>query len=290
MTLNLSAILDEVATRLGLPSNLGAKLPPSVADLTVFKSSQLKFLQNGGGAIRHLAFWLTGLVPVLYALALLLASGHRRRTLMTIGFAGAFAGLIGLVGRTILESQIASSLTTDEALRPAIRATVGIGTDLLSQVAGACIVIGLALVAAGWFGGPTGIARSARRALTPFLRDHAGESFAFALAIMVLVFFWDPIPATGTAAGIIVFTLLAILGTEVLRRQAVAEFPDARPGDAARAFRARIHSIQRGRSNPGSSPAASTTADQLTQLADLRVQGAITSDEYETAKSNLLRV
>ena len=70
MTLNLGLILDNVASRLGLPSDLSSRLPANVANLTVFKSDRLKFVQNVGQAIRHLALWLTILVPLLYALAL----------------------------------------------------------------------------------------------------------------------------------------------------------------------------------------------------------------------------
>ena len=45
---------------------------------------------------------------------------------------------------------------------------------------------------------------------------------------MVLIFIWNPIPATGKPAGIIVFLALALLGTYVLRRQTAEEFPEAR--------------------------------------------------------------
>ena len=39
VTLNLGAILEDVAARLGLPSGLSSKLPPNVANLTVFKAA-----------------------------------------------------------------------------------------------------------------------------------------------------------------------------------------------------------------------------------------------------------
>jgi hypothetical protein len=44
---------------------------------------------------------------------------------------------------------------------------------------------------------------------------------------MALIFIWNPIPATGKPAGIIVFLALAFLGTYLLRRQTAAEFPAA---------------------------------------------------------------
>ena len=49
---------------------------------------------------------------------------------------------------------------------------------------------------------------------------------------MALIFIWDPIPATGKPAGIIIFLALALLGTYLLRRQTAEEFP-AQPGAGA---------------------------------------------------------
>ena len=63
VTLNLGAILENVASRLGLPSGISSKLPASIANLTVFKSDQLASVQDAGNAIQGLALWLTILVP-----------------------------------------------------------------------------------------------------------------------------------------------------------------------------------------------------------------------------------
>ena len=291
VTLNLGPILDDVASRLGLPSNLSAKLPANVANLTVFRSDQLRFVQNAGNAIQALALWLTILVPMLYALALALAGGVRRRTLMTIGFAGVFAGVVVLFGRSFLATQITNSLTTDAALRPAIRTTIGVATELLVEVAGAVIFIGVVVIAAALFAGPARAARTAREWIAPFMRERPVASYAITLWLLALVFVWRPIPATGTPAGIIVFTLLALLGTEVLRRQTAREFPDARPGAAAQAVRTRWSRRRDRRQAVGVTSGgmgAATTAEQLRQLSQLRDGGAITSDEYQTAKAQLL--
>jgi hypothetical protein len=292
VTLNLGAILNDVATRLGLPSNLSEQLPPNVANLTVAKSNQVKFLENVGNAIKGLALWLTILVPLLYVLALALSRGQRRRTLMTIGFAAIFAGVVVLFGRKLLESQLTSSLTNDATLRPAIRATIAIGTSLLSEVAGAVIFVAVVLIAAAWFAGPARPARLGRQAIAPFLRERPVAAYAIALGIMALVFIWNPIPATGKPAGIIVFTVMALVGTEVLIRQTAREFPDARPGAARHAIRARWGGRQSRGSDvaraPAPAAASATTAEQLRQLADLRDHGEITPDEYQTAKAKLL--
>ncbi|HJS95136.1 MAG TPA: hypothetical protein VJ741_12815 [Solirubrobacteraceae bacterium] len=227
VSLNLGAILDNVANRLGLPSNLSSRLPPDAANLTVLKASQLKYVQNGGNAIKSLALWLTILVPVLYGLAVFLARGNRRRTLMMVGLGGILAGAVVLLGRSILETQISGSLTDEASLQTTIRAVYAITSSILADVAGACILGGAVLVLAGWFAGPARPAYVARRWLAPFLRAHHTEAFAVTLAALALLFVWNPLPATGKPAGIIVFTLLALLSTEVLIRQTAREFPVA---------------------------------------------------------------
>jgi hypothetical protein len=109
---------------------------------------------------------------------------------------------------------------------------------------------------------------------------------------MVLVFLWNPIPATGTFGGIIVFFVLALFGTEMLRRQTVAEFPDAQHGDAAAALRARWHARRDRRHQPpapiSGGAQGATVADQLEKLAALHERGTITSEEYAAAKRTVL--
>jgi hypothetical protein len=293
VTLDLASIVDEVASRIGLPADLGTRLPPSVAHLTVFRSNQLKYVQDGGRAVGGRARGRTKLVPLLYALAIFIARGHRRRTLMTAGFSFLFAGLIGLAGRSILESQITNSLVSDASLRPAVRAVVTISTEILGQIAGAFILLGLVAAAAAWFAGPARVAMGARRAIAPFLRERTWQTFAITTGVMVLIFIWEPIPSTGTPVGIVVYLLLALLGTEVLRRQTAVEFPDAMLGDATAAIRARLHAVRehRHRQNAPAPPPATTAqslADQLERLIALRDRGEITPEEYRSAKGHLL--
>ena len=291
VTLDLGRILDNVAARLGLPANLSAKLPANVANLTVFRSDQLKLVQKAGKAIQHLALWLTVLVPLLYALALAVApAGRRRRTLMRIGAAGAVGGLLVIFGRSLLQSQVANSITTDASLRPTVSATIGIATAILGQVAAAIVLVGAVLIVAGWVAGPASAPRWARRGLAPMLRDHPLESYAITVAIMALIFIWEPIHATGTPAGIIVFTALALFGTFVLRRQTMTEFPDAEPGTTTAKLRSQLHGL-RSRRQREKAPAvtARSVPEQLRQLAELRDAGEITGAEYQAAKDHLLR-
>ena len=291
VTLDLASIVDNVATRLGLPADLGAKLPPSVANLTVLKSDQIKLVQNGGKAVKGLALLLTILVPLLYALAIFLARKHRRRTLMTVGLAIVFAGVVGLLGRSLLESQITNSLVKDASVRPAAQATLAISTSMINEISGAFILFGIIVVLAAWFGGPGRLATSGRRAIAPTLRDRPGWAFGTVAAVMVVVFIIDPIPATGKPVGMLVFFLLAMFGTEVLRRQTAHEFPEARAGEATAAMRTRVEGYRERRHRDKSSAggAGESLPQQLERLKTLRDQHAISDEEYAAAKERLLQ-
>ncbi len=100
-------------------------------------------------------------------------------------------------------------------------------TGMLSEIAGAFIIIGIPLIAAAWLAGPARIATRARERIAPFLHDRADWTYGIVAMIMLLIFIWQPIPATGKPAGIIIFLALAFLGTYLLRRQTAEEFPEA---------------------------------------------------------------
>ena len=104
---------------------------------------------------------------------------------------------------------------------------VSIATSMLSEIAGAFIVVGVPLILAAWFAGPSSLATRGRKLVAPVLADEPLWAFGFVALIMILIFIWRPIPSTGKLAGMIVYFALAMIGTEVLRRQCAQEFPDA---------------------------------------------------------------
>jgi hypothetical protein len=222
VTLNLAAVVSELAQQLGLP-DVSSKLPPSVATLVVLKSNQLKAVQNGGQVLKGLALLLTILVPVLYALAIFLAKGRRRQTLMRVGFAIVLAGVLVFLGRTLIVSGVPNSLVKIDSNKPAAHAVLTIATSTLVEIAGAFVIVGVPLILAAWFAGPSRWAARGRQAIAPLMLEHAAWAFGAVAFALALIFLWGPIQATHRPAGIIVFTVLAMFGTEVLRRQITQE-------------------------------------------------------------------
>jgi hypothetical protein len=231
VTLDLKSIVANMANQLGLP-DVSSRLPPSAANLVILRSNQIKVVQDVGRALKGLALLLTIIVPLLYVLAVFLARGRRRRALMTVGIAIVAAGLVVFAARRIVESGVTNSLVKTEANKPAVSSIVSIATSMLAQIAGAFVFVGVPLIAAAWFAGPTRLAVRMRRAIAPFLGDHPEATFGIVAGVLLLIFIWGPIPATQRPAGIIVFTVLAMFGTAVLRQQTAREFPGSRVSTA----------------------------------------------------------
>jgi hypothetical protein len=290
VTLDLAPIVDDIAGRLGLPAQLGSKLPASIAHLRVLRSNQLALVQGIGRAVKGLALWLAIIVPLWYAAAIGLARGRRRRTLMSVGWGMVTAGVLVLLGRSFLISQVPASVVSDASLRPAAAAVAAIATSMLPEIAAEFVVVGLIVVGAAWLAGPARAARATRRACAPFLRDRPGVAYAILAVLVALILIWRPLRALGTPLGVIVFVALAFLATVLLRRETLAEFPTAAAGDTAEAIRARVRRLRESRGHHATDHAngGGLVSEELERLVALRDSGAITADEYRGVKARLL--
>ena len=295
VSLNLRQIVADLADRLGLPSGIAEKLPASVANLKVVTSSQLGLVRNLAKALHALAVLLVILVVALYALAVFLAHGHRRRTLMWVGWGFVFAGLLVLLGRRIGQGQIVSAITTDAAIEPAANDAYSVATSLLVQTASASIIIGIPVILSAWFAGPARWAVAGRRFLAPHFRERPALAYWITAALLALVFIWGPIPATRNPLEMLVFTILAFVGAHVLRNQIAEEFPDAESISWRASMSEVAHSLGQkvSRARAATAPAAATAGDtsvaaELERLVALRDSGALTNEEFAAAKRDLL--
>jgi hypothetical protein len=225
VTLNLRSIVGEVAGEVGIDPSVANKIPASAGSLVILRSKQIDAAQKIAKLIRRLAIILTVLVFGLYALAVYLARGRRRETLRSVGIGFIAAGAVALIARGLAGTAVVDALAKNEAARPAADAVWSIGTGLLAQAAGSAVTFGVLLVIAAVFAGPTRYAVRLRRWAAPYLRDRPGVTYTAAGALYVALIAWAPIAAFRKPLGILVFALLMVLGTEVLRRQTAREFP-----------------------------------------------------------------
>ena len=227
VVLDLRPMLGEVAEKVGAPASISEKIPPKVAQLRIVTSKQLGTMQNAVNLLRSLALILPLLVIAMFALAVYLARGRRRQTLLAVGTAFIGAGLVVVVARGIIGTKVVNSLATTEAVRPAAQAAWSIGTSVLADVAWSTVFIGVPVILAGLLAGPTHLATRLRRLMAPYLRDRPDITFGTVALLLLLLFAWGPIVATKTLTGILIIIVLAMFGAEMLRRQTAKEFPDA---------------------------------------------------------------
>jgi len=257
VVLDLRPMLGEVAQKVGAPSSLVEKIPPKVAQLRIVTSKQLNTMQKAVNVLRSLALVLPLLVFALFALAVYLARGRRRQTLIEVGVAFIGAGLVVVVARGIIGTKVVDSLATTEAVRPAAQAAWSIGTSILADVAWSTVLIGIPLILAGLLAGPAHAATHLRHLMAPYLRDRPDITFGVVALILLLLFAWSPIVATKTLTGILIIIVLAVFGTEMLRRQTAREFPGAH----TKAFLASTAPGGPGPAGPGSAPRAPSAPD-----------------------------
>ena len=131
--------------------------------------------------------------------------------MINVGFGLATAGLLVLLARAVVQSQVPTSLVADASIRPAAAATVSIATSMLAEIAGELVLVGAVLIIAALLAGPARAAVGFRRALAPYLRDDLGPACAFLVAVIALVLIWRPIAALGTLIGGLAFVALALL-------------------------------------------------------------------------------
>jgi hypothetical protein len=298
--LDLRPLVLDVVARLGLPGKVAAKLPPNAGHVKIMSGNQVKTVQNGTTFLRGLAVVLPLVAAGMLALAVFLARGRRRETLLWAGLNLIAAGLIVLVARSLIGDQVVGSLVKTDGVKPAADAVWSIGTHMLRDVAEATIVAGIPVVAAAWLAGPMRSATALRHAIAPWLRDRPATAYTVLFTVLLLVIAWGPIPATRMVVPVLLLIGLSVLGLEALRRQTALEFPDARAGWAGtqlRGMRGATASDEHQTTAPagqgGNGPAAAVAEqtsrlDQLERLVTLHDHGVLTDAEFAAEKSSLL--
>jgi hypothetical protein len=313
VTLDVHALVTELATRLGIEEQLGAAreqlqgsagdqaralaqrrlgitVPETAGQLVIMESSSLETAQDVAGTVEGLAIILPLLAIALFALAVWLARGRRRVTLRTVGWCWVAAGALLLLLRRVGGDEIVDSLVKVPSNEAAVHDVWDIATSLLYAIAVAMIAYGLAVVVAAWLGGGTRPATFLRRAMAPTLRERPAAAYGAVAGGLLLLVLWGPTPAFRNPITIAVFAALFALGVAMLRRQTAEEFPDAQPGDALSGMRERWAS-RRARAKPAEPAVAGgigTRLDELERLVALHDRGDLSDAEFAAEKTNLV--
>jgi hypothetical protein len=244
--LDLGNIVNQLGEQVGV-SNAASKLPAGAAQITILDNSDLVAAQKGLHLLHTLAWLLLAVALLLYALAIYLAEGWRRIAFRDIGWAFIIVGVASLVIRSLAGTALTNHLATTEAIKPAVSSTWTIGTSLLRDIGGATIFYGIVILIGSWLAAPAGLGRSARRELAPVLASR-GTAYGALAVLLLLLFWWAPTPGFERLAPSILIIVLLIVGLEVLRREAIRDFPDETWDVGMERWRRRLSSIRPRRS------------------------------------------
>jgi hypothetical protein len=224
--LKLQPTLASLQTRITTLLNRQAVQHPG--ELVVMNSSQMSGLQDLVGALRNLGVVLPLLALVLYLVAIYLAKGWRRETLMRVGGGILAATLLTLLVRRLIGSAVTDSVASSDAVKPAIGAVWNILSGGLHDRAVFVLVIGLGFIGGGMLAGPGRHEVAVRRFLAPYLREQPVVVYAvLAIVFLLWLTLLPTINNLGQVLVILILLALAVLGVEILRRQTAREFPDA---------------------------------------------------------------
>jgi hypothetical protein len=295
VTLDLKSLLESVTAQLGLGADLVARLPPEATSIEVMEASELDAAQKGVNLLQTVGWVLTALTLLLYAVAIFLAGDRRRATLRSVGLSFIVVGAVVLFARGAAANAVVESLSGAASSDAAVSAVFEIGTSLLLEIAQSIVAYGIVIVLAAWLAGPTSWATSIRRALTPYLRQPR-YAYGGLAALLALVFWWDPVIATHRLVPSLLLIAFAVIGTEMLRRQVIREFPDrvttGSPAGAAQGIAERMREARERRVATAGGPSAGASGDQrvgeIERLAGLRDSGALTEEEFAAEKARIL--
>ncbi len=286
VTLDVSQLLHQLGTQLGLPSGVLDKIPASAGQLTIAKSDQLQAAQKAVEVLKFLTVFLFLAVFALFALAVYLAEGWRRVALRDVAIAIIVVGLVLAIVQRVVGNYIVNSVVSQPANRPPVRAIWLIGTELLRDMSRNIAAVGIAILLYAILTGPSRAAVRVRHFIAPALVGRPVILWVGAAVVFLLLVLWGPLPVLETWYGFLVGAVFFALGVEMLRRKCVQDLAAEPPREAPTPrspWRWRPSST-----DPGTAGVARTDVDQLERLQQLHVSGALTDEEFEAAKRSAL--
>ncbi len=230
VVLDLRPLVEQLAAQFGLSGERLKQLPPDAGQIVILKGNQLQTARRSVKVVRALSYFLLFLVLALFAAAIWLADGRRRKLLMGCGVSVLIVGLIVLVVRRYAGNYLVDALTNNPEQKHPISAVWAIETQLLRNVGINAVVYGIGIMFAAWIAGTSRAATWIRRQLAPTMRSHPVVIYAAVALALFLVLISGPTDAQRIYPLLILFAF-AFVGTEVLRRQTEREFPAAGGGE-----------------------------------------------------------
>ncbi len=286
VTLDLQPLVVNLADRFSFVGDAATRLPEDAGRITILEADDLGTAQDVTQALKFVAQWIWVLALAAWATAIWLVRGRRRVEVRAIAIGLIVTGFLIVAIRALAGGYIVDTLVESESVKPAAEEAWDIMTRLLAGSGWSLVIVGVVTLVGVWLAGPGPRATAARRALAPSLR-RPEVAFGTAAVLYLLLLLWQPTPQFGRWLWVLVFAVLAAIGVEVLRRQAVRDFPDAVAVEGFGDLWDSAGGWLRERRGKDAA-AATTSADELERLAALHAGGALSDEEFAAAKAALL--
>src|SRR5688572_12828478 len=223
--LDLGTLFEQMAAATGLPPDAVENLPPTVTSMEIASADRLEAARDALDLFKTIVWVLLVLAVGAFAAAIAL-SADRRKTILAVGGCMMFAGVALLALRRLAGSLVVDSLAEAPNAHAVADDAWDIAVSLLVDIAYGTLLFGFLLVIGAWLAGAGRRATSVRRAAAYPLRERPGVVRAgLGVAILLLVI-WGPVPWTQRLWGIAIFTVIAFLWLEWIRRRTLEEFPN----------------------------------------------------------------
>ncbi|HVG74342.1 MAG TPA: SHOCT domain-containing protein [Thermoleophilaceae bacterium] len=271
VSLDLGNLFTQIATATGLPASAVDKLPASVTELQIASGDNLRTGRKAVNLFKTIMWVLIVLSVACFAGAIALAR-DRRKTVIKVGGCLMFAAIAIVALRRVGGSVVVEALADAPNAHAVAGDVWSISTSLLLEAAEGSFLFGLFLAVGAWLAGEGRRATAVRRASAHSFREHPGLVRAGLGVAILLLIIWGPVPWTQRWWGILIFTVLAFLWLEWIRRSTLEQFPDEPPPRLS----ARLPGRGRGQSS------------ELERLDALRLRGVLTQAEFDREKAALL--
>ena len=293
VTLDLELIVLEAADRIGLRSEVEDQLPADVGTIEILRSDELDTAQDSFQLLKTLAWVL----PLLRARSVRgRRLGERRPRARDAPDRDHVPGRRRGRDRR-RERGRRLRRRTHSFRRRRTRTPRGNAWDILSELLRTSyrwlVVGGILFLVAAWLAGPGRRAVAARRVLAPALRVRVWAYAALVLLALVLLF-TGPVGDFARYLFVLAFFALGVAWIELMRTQALREFPDASAPELFADARARVTGWWEARragvgaGEPAPTPTSGDIASRLASLADLHARGELTDEEFASAKTRVL--
>ena len=229
ITISLSDLLAQLSEQLGLPGVV-SNLPVADKQIVIVPAENLSTIKNVVSVLRALSTWTVFVGLALFAAAVWLA-GDRRRAVFWSAMSLVGVALLLVIAKVAVGGILPGEVAATDSGEQAATAIWNIASEGLIDISKTMAVVGIVGVAGAWLVGSSPRAARARGFVGPLIRD-ARYAFGGLAVLILLLIAWGPTRGARTPVTIVIVTVLAVVGLQLLRRQTVREVA-AVPADPA---------------------------------------------------------